>query len=114
MSRLRKSGRPAVSTPALLPELPQQLESIPQGHFGMPAVSSIAITPPIGSAFYNAHDASSDNVVVRGRDVDWRAAYGEARMAIEIAKESSDMSLPLKAVASAMSTLMKSCDVGFF
>ena len=38
-------------------------------------------------------------------------AYGAARMAVEMAKESSDMFLPLKAVVGAMSVLIKNYDV---
>ena len=41
----------------------------------------------------------------------WKAAYGGARIAVEIAKESSDMLLPLKAVAGALSVLIKNYDV---
>ena len=41
----------------------------------------------------------------------WQAAYGAARVAVEIAKESSDMFLPLKAVAGALSVLIKNYDV---
>ena len=112
MPRPRKSKQPVVSTPALLPELPQQLESLPQGDSRTLVASSTTIAPPIGSAFDDAHDASSDGTIVRGKDTDWQAAYGAARMALEIAKESSDMFLPLKAVAGAMSVLIKNYDVG--
>lgn len=38
-------------------------------------------------------------------------AYGAARMAVEIAKDSSDMFPPLKAVAAAVSVLIKHYDV---
>lgn len=41
----------------------------------------------------------------------WKTAYGAARMAVEIAKESSDMLLPLKAVVGALSVLIKNYDV---
>ena len=41
----------------------------------------------------------------------WRTAYGAARMAVEIAKETSDMFLPLKAVVGALSVLIKNYDV---
>ena len=41
----------------------------------------------------------------------WRAAYGAARIAVDIAKDSSDMFLPLKAVVSAISVLVKNYDV---
>ena len=42
----------------------------------------------------------------------WRTAYGAARMAVEITKETSDMFLPLKAVTGALSVLIKNYDVG--
>ena len=42
----------------------------------------------------------------------WKAAYGAARMAVEVAKDSSDMLPPLKAVMVALSVLIKNCDVG--
>ena len=41
----------------------------------------------------------------------WRTAYGAARIAVEIAKESSDLFLPLKAVVGALSVLMKNYHV---
>jgi len=41
----------------------------------------------------------------------WKTAYGTARMAVEVAKESSDMFLPLKAVVGALSVLIKNHDV---
>ena len=44
-------------------------------------------------------------------DSGWRTAYGAARMAVEIAKESSDMFLPLKAVVGALAVLIKNYDV---
>ena len=41
----------------------------------------------------------------------WKTAYGTARIAVEIAKESSDLFLPLKAVVGALSVLIKNYDV---
>jgi len=41
----------------------------------------------------------------------WKAAYGAARMAVEIARESSDMFLPLKAVVGALMVLIRNYDV---
>ena len=41
----------------------------------------------------------------------WRTAYGAAKIAVEIAKESSDMFLPLKAVVGALSVLIRNYDV---
>ena len=45
------------------------------------------------------------------RESVWKAAYGAARMAIDTAKESSDVFPPLKAVAGALSFLIKNYDV---
>ena len=41
----------------------------------------------------------------------WKAAYGAAKIAIETIKESSDLCLPLKAVAGALFVLVKNYDV---
>ena len=41
----------------------------------------------------------------------WNTAYGAARMAVEVARESSDMFLPLKAVVGALTVLIKNYDV---
>ena len=41
----------------------------------------------------------------------WKTAYGAARIAVDIAKESSDLILPLKAVVGALSVLIKNYDV---
>ena len=43
----------------------------------------------------------------------WKAAYGAARMAVDVAKDSFDVFPPVKAVLVALSVLMKNCDVGF-
>ena len=43
----------------------------------------------------------------------WGTAYEAARIAIDIAKETSDMFLPLKAVVGALSVLFKNYDVRF-
>ena len=41
------------------------------------------------------------------KESSWKTAYGTANMAVEIAKESSDMFLPLKAVVGALSVLIQ-------
>ena len=112
MPRLRKSKQLAVLTPAPPPGPIQRLETLPQGDSRTLVASPTAISPPIGSGSYDVRDTSSGGAVVRAKDADWQAAYGAARMALEIAKESSDMFLPLKAVAGAMSILIKNYDVG--
>jgi hypothetical protein len=45
------------------------------------------------------------------QDSAWQTAYSTARMVIGIAKESSDMFLPLKTVVGALSVLIKNYDV---
>jgi len=75
------------------------------------AASSTAIALSIGLAFSNIRDPSSDGATIQGNDTGWKTSYGAVRMAVEIAKESSDMFLPLKAVVGAMSVLIKNYDV---
>jgi hypothetical protein len=82
-----------------------------QRDFRALAASSTAIAFSIGSPIYDTGDASNDGATVRGKDTGWQTAYAAARMAVEVTKESSDMFLPLKAVASAMSVLIKNYDV---
>ena len=74
------------------------------------AATSSAIALSLGSA-HNTNETSSDGTTVLGRGAGWQTAYGAARMAVEIAKESSDMFLPLKAVVGAVSVLIKNYDV---
>ena len=75
------------------------------------AATSSAIALSLGSALYDIRETSGDGAAVRDKDTDWQTAYGAARMAVEIAKESSDMFPPLKAVVGAMSALIKNYDV---
>lgn len=113
MPRFFKSKRPAdvsVSTPTSPAELIQNLSS-QRGPKAL-AASSTAIALSIGSAFYDTPGTSIDGDTVRKRDAIWQTAYSAAKMALEVAKESSDMFLPLKAVTGAMSVLIKSYDVG--
>ena len=112
MSRFRRSKQPAdlsVSTPTPPVKVLQNLAS--QRNSRALAVSSTAIALSIGSPFHDACGTSSDGATIRGSDTAWQVAYGAARMAVEIAKESSDMFLPLKAVVGAMSALIKNYDV---
>ena len=44
----------------------------------------------------------------------WKAAYGAAKIAVEVVNESSDMFPPLKAVVGAIFILVKNCDVSRF
>jgi hypothetical protein len=74
------------------------------------AASSSVLTPPVASTSYIPPDAAVDEHV-SSRESRWKTAYGAARMAVEITKESSDMFLPLKAVVGALSVLIKNYDV---
>jgi hypothetical protein len=113
MPRVRKPNPPAdilSPTPTPPAELVQQFTS--QRDIRALAASSTAIALPFGSPIYGTRDASNNEATVRGRDTGWQSTYAAARMAVEIAKESSDMFPPLKAVVGAMSVLIKNCDVG--
>jgi hypothetical protein len=74
-------------------------------------VSSASIALSIGSPFSNTRGTSTDGGTGRGSNSGWQTAYAAARMAVEIAKESSDMCLPLKAVVGAICALIQNCDV---
>ena len=73
------------------------------------AASSTAIALSIGSPPHDSSDTGS-NEPGSSKHSGWRTAYGTARMAVEIAKESSDMFLPLKAVVGALAVLVKNYD----
>ena len=109
MPRLRKPK--SQPTPAPPGELAQRLKSLPQGDYKALAISSSAIALSIASPFYDTRGAPSDDDTVQGKDTSWQMAYDTARMTIEITKESFDMFLPLKAVAGAISVLIRNYDV---
>jgi len=73
-----------------------------------PSSSSIALS--IDSPLCDPSDTGADEAG-SSKESGWRTAYGAARMALEIAKESSDMFLPLKAVVGALTVLIKNYDV---
>jgi len=72
--------------------------------------SSTAIALSVGSPSCKPLDTTIDEPG-SSKESGWRTAYGAARMAVEIAKESSDMFLPLKAVVGALTVLVKNYDV---
>ena len=111
MPRLRKSNQPAVSTPTPPGVLTRTPTSLPQEDSRALTTSSTTIAPSVASPFYGVRDVSSDGDVVQGGDTSWKTVYSAARMTVEIAKESSDMFLPLKAVMGAVSVLIKNYDV---
>lgn len=110
MPRPRSSKLPAV-TPTAPGELTRKIKSPPQGDSRALVASSTAIALSIASPFCDIRGMLSDGDTVQGRDMNWQTTYNTARMAVEIAKETSDMFLPLKAVAGAVSTLIKNYDV---
>ena len=113
MRRLLQSKlRGDISTPTPPAELVKDLASRRDSR--ALAATSSAIALSVGSANYDTLDESSDGATVRGRDTNWQTAYSVAKMAVEIAKESSDMLLPLKAVVGAISVLIKNYDVSLF
>ena len=75
------------------------------------AASSSAIALSIGSPSCDPIDTTPDEPGSSKESV-WKAAYGAARMAVDIAKDSSDMLPPLKAVMVALSVFIKNYDVG--
>jgi len=95
MSIFGKSKQPR-DAPALTPTPPVQLaqDLASRRNSRALAVSSTAIALSIGTAFHDTSETSTDGATVQGRDTGWQAAYGAARMAVEIAKESSDMFPP--------------------
>ena len=107
MHYLRKSKAPAdipVSTSGSSAELVKKKD--PRAL----ATLSAGIALPIGSPS-NDTCGSSDGTTVQGTDAIRQTVYAIARMVVETTKESSDLFLPLKAVAGAMSVLMRNYDV---
>jgi len=76
------------------------------------AFSSCAIALSIASPSCDLSDVAL-NEPGSSKESGWRTAYGAAKMAVEIAKESSDMLLPLKAVLGALAVLIKNYDVKY-
>ena len=76
---------------------------------GALATLSASIASAIGSSSQGPSEIGVDQPETS--ESRWRTAYVAARMAVEIAKESSDMFLPLKAVVGAVSVLIKNYDV---
>ena len=74
------------------------------------AAASIAIALAFASPSCDPTENAPDEPG-SSKESTWRAAYRMARMAVEIANASSDMFLPLKAVAGALLVLIKNYDV---
>ena len=112
MHYLRKS-KPSADTPALIPTPSAEVvrEFTSRKDFKALAATSSAIALSINSAFSDTYGPSSDDATVQGTDAIRQTTYAAVRMAVEIAKESSDLCLPLKAVVGAVFALMKNYDV---
>jgi hypothetical protein len=108
----------------------KKLSTLHRGDVKTLAASSIAVASSIGSPSLNqsyppssdeqkaTHTSHPDHDAIgqessshRAADSAWQTAYSTARMVIDIAKESSDMLLPLKAIVGALSVLIKNYDV---
>ena len=76
----------------------------------VPAVSSSAIALPIGSPSFDPSDTGADEPG-SSKESGWRTAYRAARMAVDVARESSDMFPPLRAVLGALTVLIQNYDV---
>jgi hypothetical protein len=74
------------------------------------AASSSAIALTMAAPFCDLTDVALNDPGSSNESA-WRAAYGAAGIAIEIAKDCSDMLPPLKAVMVALSVIIKNCDV---
>ena len=73
--------------------------------------SSSALALTIASTSRDPAD-TAPNEPGSSKESVWKAAYGMARMSVEIANASSDMFLPLKAVVGALSVLINNYDAG--
>jgi len=125
---------PTTATPTPTPEsfIWKKLSTLHRGDVKALAASSIAVASSIGSPSLNnprppcsggqsaaAHTSHPDHHDAIGQeprhhqvaDSAWQTAYSTAKMVIGIAKESSDLFLPLKAVVGALSVLIKNYDV---
>ena len=110
MRRLFKSKSLAdISTPTPPAKLVKGLASRRDPRALVATSNAVALS--FRSAICDTRDTPSDDATIRRSDTGWQTAYGAARMAVEITKESSDMFLPLKAVAGAISILIKNYDV---
>ena len=85
-----------------------QLRAEDQGEL---ACKSSGIPSPVASSSQNQPVNTPLDESGPSKESGWKTAYGGARIAVEIAKESSDLFLPLKAVVGALSVLIKNYDV---
>lgn len=79
---------------------------------GALAASTSAIALSIASPPCDPTDIALDQPE-SSKESGWGTAYEAAKIAVDIANESSDMFLPLKAVVGALSVLIRNYDVRF-
>ena len=109
---------PSSATPISLPQTTSSkrrkaVETSPEPRDKKPGLLA-ALSASLPSAIGSSSQGPSDTDVDRpetSKESRWRTAYAAARMAVEFTKESTDMFLPLKAVAGALSVLIKNYDV---
>lgn len=101
---------PSTPTPPITEYIKQELATFhPQKDRRALAATSSAVALSILPQSPNSTDPVPDEP--ESKESAWRAAYGAAEIAVDIAKDSSDMLPPLKAVAVALSVLIKNYDV---
>ena len=81
-------------------------------NLGALAASTSAVALSIGSPSCDPTNTALDEPG-SSKESCWGTAYEAAKIAVDIAKESSDMFLPLKAVVGALSVLINNYDVRF-
>jgi len=132
MFRSQGNPSPAPLTPTSThpdePFIQKKFSTLQPGDVKALAVSSIAVASSIGFPSLNqshtprsdeqkaTHTPHADGDAIgssthRAAESAWQTAYSTARIVIDVAKESSDMVLPLKAVVGALSVLIKNYDV---
>ena len=108
------SGTPPNAPPRIAEYIRQGLAALrpwKKDHRALAAPSSSVGAQSIVSPSCDPTDPTL-NEPGSSKESGWKAAYGAARMAVEIAKDSSDILPPVKAVMVALSVLIKNCDVG--
>ena len=113
--RAASSSATPTNSPQSAPESPVEIikkELVTARGLRTLAASSSAVALSIGSPSCDPRPSdTSPNEPGSSEESGWKTAYGAAKIAIEIAKESSDMFLPLKAVVGALTVLIKNYDV---
>ena len=117
MPRFRQKSSSPADTPDSLPPIMgyirQELATFhprEKDRRALAALSS-AIALSVASPSRDPIDTTPDEPG-SSKDSGWKAAYGAAKIAVDVAKDCSDMLPPLKAVMVALSVLIKNYDAG--